>query len=64
VSAGYTTSKHKNFNALRNISFKEHLPEDGQSSWPEHVVGYATYNAINYTSVYAVLVVHIIMCHQ
>jgi len=31
------------FNALCNISFKEHLPEDGHNSWPKHVI----YNAIN-----------------
>lgn len=32
---------------IRGISFEEHLPEDGQSSWPKHVVGYAVYNAIH-----------------
>jgi len=32
---------------LRNISFKEHLSEDGLNRWPKHVVSYAVYNTIN-----------------
>jgi hypothetical protein len=47
VSAGYTTSRHNNFDALCNKPFKEHLPEDGQSSCPKHVVAYAAYNSMN-----------------
>jgi hypothetical protein len=34
------------FNILCNISFKEHLPEDGHERWPEHVEGYADYNTV------------------
>ena len=47
MSAGYTSSKHNNFDALCNVYFKEDLPEDDQNSWPKHVVGYAVCNAIN-----------------
>ena len=32
---------------LCNISFKEHLPEDGHNRWPKHVGGYADYNTVN-----------------
>jgi hypothetical protein len=48
VSAGYATSITIIFMlyVTQGISFKEHLSEDGQSSWPKHVVGYAVYNAI------------------
>jgi len=46
VSAGYTSSKHNNFDALFNVCFKEDLPEDDQNSWPKHVVDYAVCNAI------------------
>jgi len=35
------------FYSLGNISFKEHLSEDGQNSWSKHVAGYAVYNTIN-----------------
>jgi hypothetical protein len=35
------------FDVLCNTSFKEHLPEDGQSRWPKHVAGYPVYNTIN-----------------
>jgi hypothetical protein len=35
------------FNFLCNISFKEHLHEDGQNKWPKHVAGYAVYNIMN-----------------
>jgi hypothetical protein len=31
------------FYVVCNISFKEHLPEDGHTRWPEHVGGYAIY---------------------
>jgi len=47
LSAGHTSSKHNNFDALCTTYFKEYLPEDEQSSWPKHVVGYALCNAIN-----------------
>jgi len=30
-----------------NISFKEHLPEEGHSRWPKHVAGYVEYKIIN-----------------
>jgi hypothetical protein len=32
---------------LCNISFKEHIFEDGHSRWPKHVGGYAVSNTIN-----------------
>jgi len=35
------------FDVLYNISFKEHLPEDGNNRWPKHAAGYAVYNTIN-----------------
>jgi hypothetical protein len=35
------------FDVLCNISFKEHLPEDGNNAWPKHEAGYAFCNAIN-----------------
>ena len=35
------------FNIPSNMPFKENLPEDGHSSWPKHVAGYAVYNTIN-----------------
>jgi len=31
----------QSFDVLCNISFKEHLPEDGHNRWPKHVGGYA-----------------------
>ena len=31
----------KFFGDLSNISFKEHLPENGHNRWPKHVGGYA-----------------------
>jgi hypothetical protein len=42
------------FDVLCNISFKEHLPEDGHNMWPKHVTIYAVYNKIN---------VHICVCN-
>jgi hypothetical protein len=41
------TCKLNYFDALYNISFKEHLPEGGHNRWPKHVAGYAVYNMIN-----------------
>ena len=38
---------------LYNISFKEHLPEDGHSRWPNHVGGYAVYNQINLHNIFS-----------
>ena len=35
------------FHVFFNISFKEHLPEDGQNTWPKHVRGYDVYTTIN-----------------
>ena len=35
------------FTYPRNISFKEHIPEDGLNRWPKGVGGYAYYNTIN-----------------
>ena len=35
------------FDILCNISFKEHLPEDGLTMWPKHVVNCTVYNTIN-----------------
>ena len=35
------------FDILCNISFKEHLPEDGHTRWPKHVGNYTVYNTIN-----------------
>jgi len=35
------------FNVPCNVSFKEHLPENGHDRWPKHVTGYAVYNKIN-----------------
>jgi len=29
------------FDVLCNISFKDHLSEDGHNKWPKHVRGYA-----------------------
>jgi hypothetical protein len=34
-------------NVVCNISFKEHLPEDGHNRWPKHVAGYVDYSVIN-----------------
>ena len=33
---------------LCNISLNEHLPEDGQKSWPKHVVGRAVDTTLNF----------------
>jgi len=35
----YYICKLHYFYVLCNMSFKEHLPEDGQNKWPKHVVG-------------------------
>jgi hypothetical protein len=35
------------FDVLCNISFKEHLPEDGHTRWPKHLGNYTVYNTIN-----------------
>jgi len=35
------------FDVLCDMSFKEHLPEDGYNRWPKHVAGYAVCNTIN-----------------
>ena len=35
------------FDVLRNISFKEYLPEDGHNEWLKHVRGYVVYTKIN-----------------
>jgi hypothetical protein len=35
------------FDTVCNISFKEHLPEDGHNIWPKHVADYADHNTIN-----------------
>ena len=43
----YYICKLNCFNAVCNIAFIEHLPEDGHNSWPKHVAGYAVYNKIN-----------------
>ena len=32
---------------LCNISFTEHLPEDGHNSWPKHVAGHTVYTTVN-----------------
>jgi len=32
---------------LYNISFKEHLTEDGHNRWPKNVGGYAACNTVN-----------------
>ena len=37
----------KCFDVLGNISFKEHLPEDGHIKWPKYVAGCADYNITN-----------------
>ena len=47
VDLKFYICKINRFNALCNISFKEHLPEDGHNSWPKHAAGYAVYNKIN-----------------
>ena len=36
-----------NLYPCHHISFKEHLPEDGNNRWPKHVGGYAVYTTIN-----------------
>ena len=40
------------FYHLCNVSFKEHLPEDGHNRWPKHVAGHAVYyyNKFTYSS--------------
>jgi len=35
------------FDVLCNISFKEHLPDDGDNRRPKHVAGYTVYNTKN-----------------
>jgi len=35
------------FDVTCNISFKEHLPEDGHNRWPKHVGGCDVYNIVN-----------------
>ena len=35
------------FDVMCNISFKEHLPEDGHDGWLKHVGGYTVYNTVN-----------------
>jgi len=37
----YCIINNINYDVLCNISFKEHLPEDGHNRWPKHVGGYA-----------------------
>jgi hypothetical protein len=58
--------KVNRFDALCNIIFREHFPEDGQNSWPKHAAGYAVYNIINlYIYMYLHwLVVFLIMITQ
>ena len=44
---GQKNISFKCYNVLCNISLKEQLPEDAQSRWPKHVVGYVAHNIVN-----------------
>jgi hypothetical protein len=47
--------KFNYFDVLCNISFKEHLPDDGDNRRPKHVAGYAVSNTKKYISAYALV---------
>jgi hypothetical protein len=44
-------------NVLYNVSFKEHLPEDGYNRWPKHVEGYDVKLTYLYIHLLAVFII-------